>query len=190
MNALPLACSLLVILGMNGQALADPPPHARYGQSKPDTGYTGYSGQNWSQDYGIRDGQCNREAIGAVVGGGVGAVLGNQIGKGDERSVATVVGAVAGAVIGAEIGRDLDREDRACMGHALELAPPGSRVIWTDRGGIEFVVYPGEFDTRRGPGCRWVRVEVEKSKKGGKKHKTKQKKLLACPGNRGEWRFL
>ena len=51
-----------------------------------------------------------------------GGVIGAEAGKGDQRAVAIVVGTVIGAVIGAEIGRRMDRTDRSCVGHALELA--------------------------------------------------------------------
>jgi len=37
---------------------------------------------------------------GAVVGGVLGAALGNQVGKGDGRKAATVIGAVGGAAVG------------------------------------------------------------------------------------------
>jgi outer membrane lipoprotein SlyB len=43
---------------------------------------------------------------GAVIGGVLGAAVGNQIGDGNGRKVATVVGAVGGAKIGHEVERD------------------------------------------------------------------------------------
>lgn len=42
----------------------------------------------------------NHSYGGAIVGGGIGAVLGHQIGKGRGKDVATAVGAIAGAMIG------------------------------------------------------------------------------------------
>lgn len=50
--------------------------------------------------------------IGTVAGGVLGAVIGNQIGKGDGRKAATVVGAVGGALLGREIERRQRRETR------------------------------------------------------------------------------
>ena len=44
--------------------------------------------------------------LGAVVGGAVGALLGNQIGGGSGRTAATVLGGVGGAVIGSQIARN------------------------------------------------------------------------------------
>jgi outer membrane lipoprotein SlyB len=43
---------------------------------------------------------------GAVIGGVLGAAVGNQIGDGNGRKVATVVGAVGGAKIGHEVEKD------------------------------------------------------------------------------------
>ena len=45
----------------------------------------------------------------ALVGGAVGAVIGNRVGDG--RGVATVVGAIAGAAIGSELARDGRRRE-------------------------------------------------------------------------------
>ena len=41
-----------------------------------------------------------------IVGGAVGALIGNSIGHGDGRAVATVGGAVAGAVVGNQLARN------------------------------------------------------------------------------------
>ena len=66
-------------------SLADPPPHApAHGwRKKNDPYYVGYTGRQWTDDYGIRSGRCDR----------------------DRSHVATAVGAVAGGVIGIE-GRE------------------------------------------------------------------------------------
>jgi len=41
---------------------------------------------------------------GAIIGGVAGALLGNQVGRGDGRYVATAVGAVTGAMVGDRLG--------------------------------------------------------------------------------------
>lgn len=43
---------------------------------------------------------------GALIGGAVGAVAGNQVGSGSGRAAATVLGAIGGAVIGNQIERN------------------------------------------------------------------------------------
>ena len=62
------------------RGLADPPPHApAHGwRKKNDPYYVGYTGRQWTDDYGIRSGRCDR----------------------DRSHMATAVGAVAGGVIG------------------------------------------------------------------------------------------
>jgi outer membrane lipoprotein SlyB len=44
-------------------------------------------------------------AMGAVTGGVIGAIVGNQFGHGDSRTAATILGAVGGAMVGREIER-------------------------------------------------------------------------------------
>src|SRR5678815_5573926 len=95
-------------------APADPPPWAKaHGwRKKNDPNYVGYTGKKWPQDYGVVEGHCDTDKVGAVVG--------SKVGSPENRPVAIVVGTVLGAVIGAKVGRALDEADRACMGHALE----------------------------------------------------------------------
>jgi surface antigen len=115
-------------------ALSDPPDHAKaWGwRKKHDPHYVGYTGKEWQRDYGIVEGHCNRDDIGAVLGAVAGGVIGSKVGDESSRPVAILVGAVLGAAIGHEIGRDLDERDRACVGHALELVKDGQSVRWTN----------------------------------------------------------
>jgi surface antigen len=142
-----IACIALIAaeLGLAASALADPPSHApAHGwRKKHDPYYVGYTGREWEHDYGIIEGHCDRDAIGAIVGGAVGAAVGSQVGDGSDRVVAIVVGTVIGAAIGREIGRELDDRDRACIGHALELAKDGQSVRWVNENDeLTYVVTP------------------------------------------------
>lgn len=56
---------------------------------------------------------------GAVLGGVVGAALGNQVGKGNGRAAATVVGGVGGAVAGHEIEKR--RADPVVVGYKVTV---------------------------------------------------------------------
>lgn len=47
----------------------------------------------------------------AIVGGAIGAILGNRIGDGHGRAAATLGGAVVGAAIGNEVGKSGNRND-------------------------------------------------------------------------------
>lgn len=103
--------------------------------------------------------QCHRDEVGQVLGGIIGGLLGNQIGSGSGRAVATVGGAVAGALIGGEIGRRIDARDQACIGQALEYAPPGHRVEWSG-GSSTYALVPDSVTTRNGRYCRSYEAEV------------------------------
>jgi len=148
--------ALALLVAVPGIALASPPhgTPAHGWRKKHDPAYTGYSGRRWSDDYGIRSGRCNRAEVGAVLEGFAGGAIGATGAKGDERAVAVVVGAVIGAAIGAETGRRMDRTDRSCVGHALELAAPGQVVSWTNPStGMSFKLTPSSTP-ERADGCR------------------------------------
>lgn len=50
--------------------------------------------------------ETNTSGAGAIVGGLVGAILGNQVGGGNGKTAATVVGAVGGAVVGNNVEKN------------------------------------------------------------------------------------
>lgn len=106
--------------------------------------------------FGIDLGTCNREKIGMVIGGVAGAALGSQVGKGDGRIAATILGTVAGVVIGGNVGRSLDRADETCVGQALEHAPTGRSVRWTNPDtGARYEVTPQQtYQQDNGRYCR------------------------------------
>lgn len=171
--------ALVALLGST-LALADPPAHApAYGYyKKPPKAkkYKGKSGAVYVSDYGISAGRCNRDEIGAVIGGVTGAVIGSQVARPENQVVGMVIGGALGAVLGHAIGDSIDNRDRACMGHALELGKPGVPVVWNDNG------HQYQF-TPRGDaanGCRNATLVVD----GRKPHD-----VLACPSGQGNWVF-
>lgn len=174
-----LALTLAALVGA-GPVFADPPPHAPahgYYKDKKPKHFKGKSGVIYIHDYGIASGRCNRDEIGAVIGGVTGAVIGSQVAGRDDRVVGMVVGGVLGAVIGHAIGDSMDERDRACMGHALEVGRTGVPVVWTS-GGHRYHFTP-RGDAR--DGCRYATIMVD-----GRRPKD----VLACPsGRRGEWTF-
>lgn len=179
------AAAFAVVLPAN--VYGDPPPWApAHGwRKKNDPYYTGYSGRRWDRDYGVVEGSCNREAVGAVVGGVVGGAVGSQIGEGSGRQVAIVVGTIAGAVIGAQIGRDLDNADRACMGHALELAGDNRRVRWSnpDTGTI-YLLTPVRGFAHNGHSCRKFSLQTTR---GGR---VETGEGQACQTGDGTWQIV
>lgn len=185
----------LTLLGLICGALAaavplnsygDPPPWApAHGKRKQGDPYTGYTGKKWDKHYGVINGRCNREAVGAVVGAVAGGAVGAQVGKGDNRQIAILVGTVAGAVIGAKIGRDFDQTDRACIGHALELAGDKKAVTWTSADQRKtYRLTPLRGFEQQGVNCREFDFRVTTD--GGKQ----TNRVKACPGGDGTWRLV
>lgn len=182
-------CLALSAALLAGPALADPPQHApawgyhgehphkdKHKKHKHDKRYKGKTGAVYVRDYGILSGRCNRDEIGAVIGGVAGAAVGSQVVDREDRVVGMVVGGVLGAILGHAIGDAMDDKDRACMGQALELGRPGVPVVW-ESGKHRYHFIPGD-DVR--DGCRQATLSVD-----GRKPRD----VLACPRARGEWEF-
>ena len=145
----------------------------------------GPTGQRWPGDYGVISGRCNRDEIGAVLGAVVGGAVGSRVGEGNGRIVATVVGAIVGGVVGAQIGRSMDEEDRACVGHALELTSNGRPVTWeNERNGARYLLTPLGEDTQGGTPCREFSLDVTAN---GRTDSSRQR---ACRGDDGRWNMM
>jgi surface antigen len=179
-----LARALLTLLiALPCIALATPPSWApAHGwRKRNDPAYSGYSGRNWDSDYGVRSGQCDRARVGAVLGGVAGGAIGAGASRDDQRAVAIVLGTVVGAAIGAEIGRRMDKADRSCVGHALELAAPGQTVTWMNwNTGVSYQLKPASED-HGAAGCRKFRLIATGS------FGLTEGRAVACPAADGTW---
>ena len=178
---LSVALSLLPL-----PSIAEPPPHAKaHGwRKKNDPAYVGYTGKKWPRDYGVVDGRCNSAAVGAAVGGVVGGAIGSGVSSAEDRPVAIILGAALGAVVGHAIGKELDQADRACMGHALELAGERKSVVWTNP--VTRVTYrltPNGSFKDDGMPCRRFTTVLDA---GSRKDTVKG---AACRRGSGEWVF-
>ena len=162
---------------------ASPPPWApAHGwRAKNDPSYAGYSGRDWDHDYGVRSGRCDREEVGALLGGIAGGAVGAAAGKDGNRAVAIVVGSVVGAAIGAEIGQRMDQADRACTGHSLELAATGRSVTWRNvKTGVTYRLTPIEA-APSGTGCRKFKLTATGA------FGLSEGRATACPGGDAVW---
>ncbi|MEQ1882019.1 MAG: glycine zipper domain-containing protein [Burkholderiales bacterium] len=200
---------ILAAMGMQDIAMADPPEWApahgwrkKHERDRDDdhhgrkhrrererevrsTRYSDYDRNPWPSDYGVVYGDCDRRAIGAVLGGVVGGVVGSRVGSDGDRRVAILLGSVIGAVIGAEIGRRMDEQDRACMGHALELAEGGRPVTWrNETSQATYILTPLQVFHRNEQPCRNFSLEV---RTGGRTDVSHQK---ACRGAAGRWELM
>lgn len=95
------------------------------------------------------------EDVGTVTGGVVGGLLGSQIGGGSGQVAAAAGGALIGAYLGGQIGKTMDRLDRLEMQRALETAPTGRAVVWSNPdSGIRYTVRPIRTYQRANQPCR------------------------------------
>lgn len=181
--------SLLVALAVLGAwfvaepVLADPPPWApAHGwRRKNDPFYVGYAGRQWSDDYGVISGHCNTDKVLAAVGAAVGGVIGNRTASEENRTIATIIGAVVGGLAGNAIGEKIDKGDRACVGHALELARVGQKVHWTSPStGLAYTVRPTRDLADH---CRLFELSTRDGKSSG------PITLTGCGDPSGEWRL-
>ena len=77
---------------------------------------------------------AEKQTIGTLMGAGVGALLGAQIGGGKGKLAAVVIGTLGGAYLGSEIGKSLDAADRMYMEKnaqsTLEYSQVGVESSW------------------------------------------------------------
>ena len=175
-------CAML--MPMAPDTFANPPSWApAHGwRKKNDPEYRGYTGRQWSDDYGVSTGRCNREAVATALGGVIGGALGSVVGKGDGRTVAIIVGSVLGAAIGNKIGRDLDNADRGCLGHALELGEANRPVTWLNPdNGLNYTVTPLDGFSADGYKCRNYTLGIRG------KGVNESKRERACLASDGAW---
>jgi surface antigen len=181
---------LALVLAIPCAVLASPPDwapaHGWRRKNDPSyPGYRGYSGRGWDSDYGVTNGSCDRSRVGQVIGGVVGGVAGGAVGSevaknSANREVAIVVGAVIGAAIGQEIGRRMDKTDRSCVGHSLELVDSGHAVKWTNPNTrVSYQLTPLNEDS--GSRCRSFRLVAHGS------FGLSEGRTIACADSNGVW---
>ena len=169
--AATVVVSLLLSAGLPSTVLADPPPWApahgwrekhKHKKNDDDTVYVYVvqpypyyvRPQPYAVPFGIDIGRCNRDAVGAAIGGVAGGAIGAGVTDHDDRVIGIIAGTVIGAVVGGLIGESMDRADYTCMGQAFEYASRGQSVSWTDPRGGSYHVMPGDSYVRDGRYCR------------------------------------
>jgi surface antigen len=75
-----------------------------------------------------------KQTVGTLMGAGVGALLGAQLGEGKGKLAAVVIGTLGGAYLGSEIGKSLDAADLMYMEQnaqsTLEYSKTDERSSW------------------------------------------------------------
>ncbi len=69
-----------------------------------------------------------KQAGGTLLGAGLGALAGSQIGSGKGQLAAVAVGALAGAFLGGEVGKSLDKADKMSAERTAQNAMEYSRT--------------------------------------------------------------
>lgn len=175
--------SLFITAIMLADVAAAPPPWApAHGyRAKQEHRHYGHSHDHY---YGVMEGRCNREAIGAVVGGTAGGIIGHEVDDGGV--VGTAAGAVIGVIIGSIIGRSMDEADRRCAGNAFEYAPDRQPVRWHDpRYDRDYVLTP--YNTRQIDGRYCRDYVMETVLDDGRLEEIHGR---ACRQGNGEWRIV
>ncbi|KTD30714.1 surface antigens (17 kDa) [Legionella moravica] len=127
----------------------------------------------------------NNEGVGTISGGVVGGLLGSQFGGGSGKVMAAAGGALLGAYLGGQIGKTMDRQDRLEMQRALETAPTGRAVVWSNPdNGNRYTVQPTRTYYQAQQPCREY---ITKALIGGK---TQQIYGKACRQADGSWRVV
>lgn len=127
----------------------------------------------------------NNEGVGTISGGVVGGLLGSQFGGGSGRVMAAAGGALLGAYLGGQIGKSMDRQDRMEMQRALETAPTGRAVVWSNPdNGNRYTVQPTRTYYHSQQPCREY---ITKALIGGKSEQIHGK---ACRQADGSWRVV
>lgn len=128
-------------------------------------------------------GPINNEGVGTITGGVVGGLIGSRFGGGAGQVAAAAGGALIGAFIGGKIGKYMDRQDRMEMQNALETAPVGKSVAWTNPdNGNQYRVQPTKTYYLQEQPCREY---VTYATIGGKSEKVYGK---ACRQADGSWK--
>lgn len=127
----------------------------------------------------------NNEDVGTLTGGVVGGLLGSQIGGGSGQVAAAAGGALLGAYLGGQIGKTMDRLDRLEMQRALETAPTGRAVVWSNPdSGIRYTVRPTRTYQHASQPCREYTTQAII---GGRSQQIYGK---ACRQADGAWRVV
>ena len=135
-------------------------------------------------------GQVNKQTGGTLIGAGLGALAGSQIGGGRGQLAAVAIGALAGAYLGSEAGKSLDRADKLAMRrtsqNALESNRSGQSSSWSnpDSGHRGTVTPTRTYRTAAGENCREYQQTVTID------GKTEQAYGRACRQSDGSWKIV
>lgn len=130
-----------------------------------------------------------KEGAGTLIGAGLGALAGSQIGGGKGKMAAVAIGALLGAFAGNEIGKSLDKADQAALqdaGEKARSAPIGKTIDWSNpQSGNSGTVTPTREgrNTESGNYCREFKQTVTID------GRTEEAYGVACRQPDGSWKI-
>ncbi|MEE9140471.1 MAG: RT0821/Lpp0805 family surface protein [Alphaproteobacteria bacterium] len=131
-----------------------------------------------------------KEFAGGLVGAGVGALAGSQIGDGRGQLAAVAIGTLLGAWAGSQIGRQLDERDRLLAGRAMSqahAAPVGQTIVWDNpNSGNSGTITPVRDGTHTATGA-YCREYQQTITVGGR---TEDAYGTACRQPDGSWQIV
>ena len=131
-----------------------------------------------------------KEAAGTLLGAGLGALAGSQIGGGKGQLAAVAIGALAGAWLGNEAGKSLDKADKLyaqrTTQNVLEHNQSGVAASWRnpDSGHSGSTMPTRSFQSASGQNCREFENTITVDGKSEVATGT------ACRSSGGTWKFV
>ncbi len=131
-----------------------------------------------------------KQTLGTLVGAGLGALAGSQIGSGKGQMAAVAIGALAGAWGGSEIGKSLDKADQLyaqrTAQNTLEYNKAGQTSSWRnpDSGHSGTVTPVSTYRGEAGQDCREFETTIYVD---GKQETGRGK---ACRQSDGTWKIV
>ena len=131
-----------------------------------------------------------KQTVGTLLGAGLGALAGTQIGGGKEQLAAVAIGALGGAWLGSEAGKSLDKADQAyaerTVQNTLENNKKGQTSKWRnpDSGNAGSYTPTRTYQTASGQNCREFETSVEVDGKSETATGT------ACRSADGSWKIV
>ena len=133
----------------------------------------------------------SKEEKGTGIGGILGGVIGNKLGKDKNKELWTIVGVAAGAFIGNRIGKNLDQKDKEKLAEAtIKAAETGENQEWenTESGKVgqaKIVQASVDTDTDKNSNCREIEQSVALDDGS-----VVTEKVKACKGEDGSWAII
>ena len=131
-----------------------------------------------------------KQTGGTIIGAGLGALAGSQIGSGSGQLAAVAIGTLLGAFIGSEVGASLDRADQLYAEQtavsALDSSPANTTSTWQnpDSGNSGTFTPYSAYSGNEGATCRefeqTINVDGESQKAAG----------TACQQPDGNWKII